>query len=221
MMNTTFNVGRIVGGLLLAQIVGGVLVNIVLMAPVFAEPGFLENAAEHPVRVGLSVLIGLITGALAVAIAISLFPVIRRYSQAMALWFVALSVVGFSVTAVEAISVMSLLSLSEAYHTASAAENDLFQGLRVVVASARNWAHYVSLIIGGGTVLVLYSTLFRFALVPRILAVCGLAAAMLQIVAVSMPLFGQEIVFLMLLPLGLTHLVLAVWLIAKGMRNAG
>lgn len=41
--------------------------------------------------------------------------------------------------------------------------------------------------------LVLYGVLYRFALVPRVLAGFGLAAVLLQIVTVTMPLFGQRI----------------------------
>ena len=85
-----------------------------------------------------------------------------------------------------------------------------------MVRSARKWAHYMNLIVMGGTVFVLYGTLDRFVLVPRALAAFGLAGAMLQLVAVTMPLFGHRIVFLLILPLGLSHLALAVWLLAKG-----
>ena len=42
---------------------------------------------------------------------------------------------------------------------------------------------------------------------------------MLQIVAVAMPLFGQSIVLPMILPLGLSQLGLALWLIARGLRG--
>jgi hypothetical protein len=52
----------------------------------------------------------------------------------MALWFVALAAVSLSLAAVENMSVMSMLSLSEAYAKASAVERDQFQALRVVVA---------------------------------------------------------------------------------------
>ncbi len=164
-------------------------------------------------------LLGLALGALSVGIAITAFPVFRQHSQAMALWFVAVAVVSLSVTAVENISVMSMLSLSEAYAKASGAEGDLFQALRVVVASARNWAHYIGLIVAGSTFLVLYAVLYRFALVPRALAAFGLAAVMLQLAAVTMPLFGHSVVFLMLAPLGVSQLVLALWLITKGFRG--
>jgi hypothetical protein len=64
---------------------------------------------------------------------------------------------------------------------------------------------------------VFYGVLFRFSLVPRALAAFGLAAVLLQITAVAMPLFGHAIVFPMLMPLGLVQLVLALWLIAKGL----
>ena len=212
--------GRIIGVLILAQMVGAWLVNFVLQAPLFAAPGFLVNAATHSLQISLSVLLGLATGALSVGIAITAYPVFRQYTQAMALWFIALAVVGLAVTTGENIGVRSMLSLSDAYAKASAADRNQFEALRVVVASARNWAHYMGLVVAGCTVFVLYAVLYRFALVPRALAAFGLAAVMLQIAAVAMPLFGYGIVFLMLAPLGVSQLLLAIWLIAKGLRRS-
>lgn len=137
----------------------------------------------------------------------------------MALWFIALAVVSLSVAAVEHMSVMSMVSLSEAYAKASPAERDPFPALRVVVASARNWAHYVSRVVDGSTLFVLYAVMYRFALIPRALAAFGLAAVMLQLTAVAMPLFGRPVVFPLLAPLGVSQLVLALWLITKGFRT--
>jgi hypothetical protein len=217
MMETEKRAGRTIGVLLLAQIAAGMLVNLVLLGPVFTgSPGFLVNAATHSLQVSLAVVVGLAAGALYIAIAIAAMPVFRGHSHATALWFLALAVVCFSLTAVENTTVLSLLSLSQAYANAGPAADELFQSLRVVVASARNWAHYVSLIVAGGMIFVLYGTLYRFALVPRALAAFGLGAVMLQLAAVTLPLFGQPIVFLMLLPLGLSHAALALWLVVKG-----
>jgi hypothetical protein len=210
--------GRIIGVLLLMQMIGSGVVNFVLLEPAFAPPGFLVNAAGHSLEFGLSAFLGLAIGMIFIGIAIAAFQVFREYSHPMALWFVALSVVGCSLTAVENINVMSLLSLSEAYARANVADHGLFEALRTVVASARNWAHYVALIVAGCTLFVFYGVLFRFSLVPRALAAFGLAAVLLQITAVAMPLFGHAIVFPMLMPLGLVQLVLALWLIAKGLR---
>ena len=212
---------RIVGVLILAQMVGGGLVNFVLAAPLFGSPGFLVNAAPHSLQIAISVVLGLATGALSFAIAITVFPIFRQYSDTWALSFIALASVSLAAAAVEQSGVMSMLSLSQAYTAAGAAERETFQALRVVVASARNWSHYIGLILAGSTIFVLYGILYRFALVPRALALFGVAAVVLQLVAVAMPLFGHSVVFALLAPLGVSQLVLALWLVARGFRTRG
>jgi len=218
-MTSTITASRIIGVLILAQMIGGGLVNFVLEAPIFGAPGFLVGAAAHSLQIGVAALLGIVLGALAVAIAITAFPIFRQYSQAMALWLVALSVVGLALSAVENMNVMSMLSLSEAYTKAGAANRDQFEALRGIVASARNWAHFIGLVIAGCTLFVFYAVLYRFALVPRLLAAFGLVAVILQITAVAMPIFGHEVLFVLLAPLGVCQLVLAIWLIVKGFRG--
>ncbi len=154
-----------------------------------------------------------------VGIAIAAFPVFFQRVRAMALWFVALAVVVLAVAVVENAGVMSMVSLSEAYAKASAAEREQLETIRVVVASARNWPHFMGRIFDGVTIFVLYAVLYRIALIPRALAGFGLIAAMLQVTGVAMPLFGHEVVFPMLAPLGLSQLILAVWLMTKGFRG--
>src|SRR5215470_952677 len=195
---------RIIGALILVQMVSGALINFGVEAPLFGEPGFLVNAASHASQIALGAVLGLAAGALSLAIAITAYPVFRQHSQAMALWFVALSIAGLSAVAVESMNVMSMLSLSQEYAKANVADRDQLQVLRVVVASARNWAHFISLIIAGCTIFVMYAVLYRFSLVPRALAAFGLAAVVLQIATVAMPLFGQGVVFLLLAPLGVS-----------------
>jgi len=218
---TAKGAARVIGVLILAHMIGSAVVNFVLLGPVFSGPGFLVNAAAHSTAMGLTALLGVAAGSLVVAMAITAFPVIRQYSQRWALWFFALAVVGFSVAVVENINLMSLLSLSEAYAKASAVDREHFQFLRVVVASARNWAHFIGLIVSGSTFLVFYAAQYRFALIPRVLAAVGVAAVLSQMTSVAMPLFGHEVVFPMLAPLGLCHLVLSLWLIVKGWPAAG
>jgi hypothetical protein len=200
--------------------IGAYVVNFVLLESLFAPPGFLVNAAGHPVQFGLSVVLGLAAALLSVAIAIAAFPVFRQHSQATALWLFALATAAFALNVVENSHLMSLLSLSEAYAKANAADPTLYQVLRGVVAASRNWAHYLGLIVSGCTLFVLYGALLRFKLVPRLLAALGLGAVVLQIIAVSMPLFGHDVVFPMLAPLGLAQLALALWLLVRGLPNA-
>jgi Domain of unknown function (DUF4386) len=125
-------------------------------------------------------------------------------------------IVGMSLAVVENSAVMSMLSFSQAYANAGAADTPVFEAMRVIVASSRNWAHYAHLLLGGSMYLVFYAVLYRFALIPRSLAGVGVLAVALQMTAVSMPILGLEIVMLMIMPMGLAHLALALWLTIKG-----
>lgn len=211
--------GRIVGALLVFLIIGGVVGNFVLVAPVFAAPGYLVNAAAHPWNLSLSALVGIATGAIALGIAITAFPVLRRQGEPLALWLLALAILNFALAAVEQVALLSLLSLSNAYNGTAAPDETLFQALRGVVSAARNWAHYVHLMITGGMLLVLFSALCRYALVPRVLGALGIAACLLQIVGVAMPLFGQPVAFPLLAPMGVVMLATAVRLLITGFSD--
>ena len=195
------------------------LVNFVLFSPVIAPPGFLVNASSHALRVGATALLGIVMGAFAAAIAITVLPVFKKYSERMALWFLALAIAALSLAVVENGTVMSMLTLSKAYAASNSADPAAFEGLRGVVAASRNWAHFTHLVVGGSTFFVLYATTFRFALIPRALAAFGMAAVALQIATVCLPFFGMRIVFPLLAPAGIAHFTLALWLIAKGFAD--
>lgn len=211
--------GRVIAVLIALQIVGGVVGNFTLTGPVFAAPGFLVNAAVHPLHLTLSALVGIATAIVALGVTIAAFPVVRKHGESLALWFFAFAVANFTLAVVEQIALLSLQSLSNAYTGSATPDEALFQALRGVVSAARNWAHYVHLIISGGTLLIFFGALCRYALVPRVLAGFGMVAALLQMTGVAMPLFGRGVAFPLLAPLGLAMLATAVWLLFKGFAD--
>jgi hypothetical protein len=218
-MEAARRAGRIIGVLMILQMAGSGVVNFVLEAPLFGAPGFLVNAAPHSRQIGLAAVLGLLTEALWLGIAVTAFTIVYQRTQRLALWLVALAAVILAMAVVENIGVMSMVSLSEAYAKAGAVEREQLQTVRVIVASARNWAHFMARIIDGGAIFVFYAVLYRCALIPRALAGFGLIAAVLMVSAVGAPLFGHDVVFPMLAPMGVTQLLLALWLIAKGFRG--
>jgi len=211
--------GLIVGTLLITQMAGSALVNFRLEAPLFGEPGFLLNAAAHGSQIGLSTLVGIALGALFSGMAITVFPIVRAHSQAMALWLLVVGAAVLAIAVTEQASVMSMVTISEAYAKAPATAREQFQTLRLVVAAARNWPHFLARVMDGVAGFLFYATLVRFALVPRTLTVPGLLTAAMQITGVAMPLFGHDVVFPLLAPMGLAQLALALWLLAKGFRR--
>ena len=220
-MESRIRLGRIIGVLLLLQVIAGILLNFVFTAPLFGEPGFLINAAPNAVQIAQSVLIAVAMGLVSLAVASLLYPLFKTYSQPLALFYFALATAGFALTVAENISVMSMVSLSKAYTEAGGAQEAMYQGLRIVVRSTRNWTHYISLIVSGATLFTFYAAMFRFSLVPRLLAGFGLVACLSQMIAVSMPLFGHDVDFRLIAPLGIVEIALSLWLIVKGFRAAG
>jgi hypothetical protein len=204
--------------MLLAQIIVAFIAQFVLLAGVSAPPGFMANAAGSALQVRVSVLLWFGASALTLAIAIVALPLFRRYSDRMALLYVALGVLGLSTSALDNVAVLSMLSLSQENANGGAA-NETFQALAAMARSARYAAHYINLLVGGITTFTLVSILFRFALVPRALAAFGLATFPIQMTAVAMPLLGYPYQAVMLLPAALSLFALVLWLIMRGFEE--
>jgi hypothetical protein len=217
MYSKAISPGRTIGLLMLAEMILAPISNFVLLTPaIIRPPGFLTNAARHACEINVAVLLSLMAAGCSVGIAIVALPVLRRYSRAAGVWFLVLTVIGFAATLQEGIALRSMLALSQAFAQGGGTELAQFEGPRVLLRTFRNSTHYTNLLIGGCSLLLFYGALFRFRLVPRWIAAPGAIAAMLLIAAALMPLFGHATVMLLLMPMGLCHLALLAWLIARG-----
>ena len=194
---------------------GSAVVNFFAEAPLFGG-GFLVNAASHSQQIAIAVFLAIAMEATWVAIAILAFPILAEWSARSALVLFAVSIVCLVIGVVENSGVMSMVSLSQAYSAATPTDRPQFEALRVVVASARNWPHYLGRMFDGLAALTFYVALFRFAIVPRAITGLGIIAVASMLTGLSMPFFGHAVIFPLLAPLGLTQLALALWLIAKG-----
>jgi hypothetical protein len=210
--------GRLIGILLLAQILLSAVINIGLTGPVFRPPGFLVNAAGSAVEMRVAVLLLMLTGAITIGVAIAAMPMVRQYSGVMATWLIALGIAGFATLAIEANTMLTMVSLSQQQAQAGAT-NEMLQALGKTVAATRNGAHYVNLLVAGSFILTFHAALFRFQLVPRAIAGAGMIGAALQLVAIARPLFGYPMLFAMLAPLALAQLTLVAWLIVRGFTH--
>ena len=86
--------GRVVGMLLLVQLVGLIL-PFILLLPITTD-GFLESAAGLEGQIRVAVLLLFANGALTMAISIAAFPIMREHGSRMALWLPAVSVLWFA-----------------------------------------------------------------------------------------------------------------------------
>lgn len=218
-MRSAKSVGRIIGVLLLVQLAGLTVPFILLLPLTRGTSEFLANAAGISFQIKVAVFLLFANCALTIGISIAAFPVFRQYSHSMALLLVAVSVIMFSLQAVDNAHLLSMLSLSQQYAQAGG-RDELFQTLAAVLGSTRRWAHYSELLVIDAWIFVFYSFLYRFALVPRALAAFGLITVMLHFTGIPLLLFlGYRSVTLMGATMGLSQIAVALWLMARGFKE--
>jgi hypothetical protein len=211
--------GRVMGTLLFVQLVGLIL-PFVLLLPI-TTPDFLQNAAGAAAQIRVAVLLLFGNGALTILITLVLFPVFRQYGHRSGLCLLAVSIIWFSMQAVDNAHILAMLSLSGRYAEGGALNSEMLGSLGTLARSLRRGAHYTELLVIEAWFLVFYGLLFRLSLVPRVLAGFGLVMVILHAAGITMPMFiGYSGMPWLGVSLGLSHLALAGWLIAKGFGGA-
>src|SRR4051794_25147131 len=216
-MTSTIRISRTVGILLLLHLAIGLTAPFILLHAPMGPRGFLLEAADNAVQLRTAVFLLTIGSAFAVGVAITALPFIRHYSSAMGYWLLALAVAGFVLQTVDNGRLLSMLSLSQEYARTGATRSELFESLAFVVGSARRWAHYTYLFVAVSWIFLLFTTLFQFRLVPRVLAILGMIASLLQIIGVPLrAMLGYPPEMRMAMPLAPVYVGLPLWLLIKG-----
>lgn len=216
-----FTIGRTVGILLLLQLVAALTLPFILSKPItFGSPAFLTAVTEHSFQIRSAVLLSFVGSALTVYLGITAFQILRLFSKSVALLFLVVCAVSCTLDVVQAGTIMSMLSISKQFVASGATDSGLYQVVGAAVASARRSAHVTQLLAIGAWMFVFYITLFRFKLIPRVLAAIGVVGVALQFTGVTlMMLLGYRSIGEMAMPLLPIQITVAVWLIIKGFNN--
>jgi hypothetical protein len=218
-----------------ARIVG-VLFIIATLAPILTAPfvGFLgggvmgETSPDYLVtmsasetQVQIALLIELVWVLAVVGIPVVLFPILKKYDEALALGFYSLRFIEAISTVVSGIGLLALLAVSQEFAQAGAPNASHYQSLGNLLLSVRE----ASFLIGSGLVwslsaLVLNYILFQTRLVPRWLSGWGLVGAALSLITYFLQVFSIHLTEFMFLPIALQEMVFAVWLIVKGFDSS-
>jgi hypothetical protein len=152
--------------------------------------------------------------------AVTLYPVVKRQNEGVALGFVAARVFEAVMIFTGVVSLLSLVTLRQAGATGADAAALVTVGASHV--AVYNWTFLLSQsLMPGINALLLGSLLYRSRLVPRIIPVLGLIGAPLLIGTVIATLFGGLKLGspeLAALPVAAWELSLGVWLVVKGFK---
>jgi len=220
-MNSNKKTARIVGVLYIIGTIAGML-SVVLTRPVLGGSDFLVNVSTHEIQIIAGALFVLIMGFALAMVPVMMFPLLKKYNEALALGYVvfrgALETVIYIVLA---ISWLFLIPVSQEYVKAGTPDASYFQTLGAVLLKGHDLIGPVQTIVFCLGALIFYYLLYQTKLIPRWLSGWGLIAIIPYLAAGLLILFGffgplstSEIV--LVFPLALQEMVMAVWLIVKG-----
>ena len=156
--------------------------------------------------------------------AVTLYPVVKRQNEGVALGFVAARVLEAAMIFTGVLSLLSLVTLRQDLGGAAGAN-----AAALVTTGASHVAVYNWTFLLGQTLmpcinaLLLGSLMYRSRLVPRIIPVLGLIGAPLLIASVIATLFGGtrarlRVPAIATLPVAAWEFSLGVWLVVKGFK---
>jgi Domain of unknown function (DUF4386) len=156
--------------------------------------------------------------------AVTLYPVVKRQNEGVALGFVAARVLEAGMIFAGVVSLLSLVTLRQHLGGAAGANTAALVTTAASHAAVYNWTFLLGQsFMPGINALLLGSLLYRSRLVPRIIPVIGLIGAPLLITAVFATLLGGSMpppswTALAAVPVATWELSLGVWLVVKGFR---
>lgn len=200
------------------------LAGLALYGPVLSDPRYIVTASGGGVRVLLGACCEVILAIAVIGTAVTLFPVVKRQNEGVALGYVAGRIVEAVVIVTGIISLLSVVTLRRDFAGAAGANGVSLVALGKALVAVHDWTFLFGpgLAIGVNTLMLAY-LMYRSGLVPRLIAVLGLIGGPVVFVSSTAALFGlypQVSVWgsIAAIPVFAWEMSLAVWLIVKGFK---
>jgi hypothetical protein len=190
--------------------------------PSLNAPDYLTKISANEPTVLAGALLVFIMGWAGAGIGISMYPVLRKYNEGLALGAAGFRIIEAVFHCIGAVLILLLATLRREFMKAGPADLAQFQNLGALLREGRTWLGDVTSLPAWCIGAYLYYSLFyRTRLVPRWLSLWGLAGITLVVASSMLVLFRQiaslsTAQMLLSLPIALQEMVLAIWLIVKG-----
>jgi hypothetical protein len=184
-MSSDQRAARIFGGLFILTFVTSIA-GVLLYGPVLDEKDYVINGGADG-RIALGALCEILLVITNIGTAVVLFPIARRYSETLALSWVASRIVESTIIAVGAISLLSVVTL----HKESAGDAGVLRVQAESLVAVHDWAFLFGpgFCVGVGNGIILGCLMWKSGLVPRGMAILGLVGGPLILIRATLILF--------------------------------
>lgn len=223
-MNSNRRTAIIAGVLFIIGTVAGVL-SVVFLGPILDAPDYLFQFSANKTQVIIGALLVIIMGVALAMVPVMMFPILKKQNKALALGYVVFRALEAVTSIAIVISWLLLITLSQEYVKAGAPDASYFQTFGTLLLEADDWISPISTIVFILGALMFYYLLYQSKLIPRLISVWGLIAAIPYLAAGLLLMFtiispSSTTQIVLMAPLGLQEMVLAVWLIVKGFNSS-
>jgi uncharacterized protein DUF4386 len=191
--------------------------------PVLTRTDYLTRISQNANSVSAGALLELIAAGTSVAIAIALYPVLKRWNQSMALGSVVFRTIEAVMYTAGAVSLLSLLTVGQLFARGATADRASVQAIGDALVGVRQESVLAGVFAFALGALMYYAIFYRSRLIPVWLSGWGIVGVILMLVACLSALFTRNPVtsyVILILPIAVQEMVLAVWLIAKGFNSS-
>lgn len=212
---------RIVGFLFILAAVSSII-GLLLYAPILGHSDYVIRGEVQQPQIATAALMEVILSVSMIGISIWMYPVLKRYSEPLAIGYVCFRLLESTIVIVGIISMLAVMTLSAEFPRMSALDQNSF----LVVARSFVAVHDWTFLLGpntalGVSTLMMSFLMFRSRLVPRPIAVLGLIGGPLIFTSSVLVMFGlytqtSTMGALMALPVFLYEMSTAVWLMVRG-----
>ena len=205
-----------VGSLFIIGDIAGVL-SYAVTGGLLDGPDSLSKIAASQGHLVLGALLVLVMGLALAMVPVVMYPIFKKYNEVLALGCVVFRGALESVTYMASAGAWLLLvELSREHAQAASPGAPYFHTFSTLLAGSTT-AWLTSIVFSLGS-LMFYYLFYQSRLIPRWLSVWGLVGAVLYLASPLLAMFGHGFGLLMA-PLAVAELVLAVWLIVRGLDS--
>jgi hypothetical protein len=209
---------RIVGIIYLGGFVVGLLGN-GLIQSVLDVPDHLAIVSASSLTLAFGAVLWLMAVVGDTAHGILMYPVLKPHSERMAVGYLAARIVDAVFIAIMVLFILLQIPLGSEYLKTGASDASYFQTLSTLSIHASQYAYQMGMSALGLSGLMLCYTFYRAKLVPRFLAICGLAGYGIIFIGMLSEMMGSGLGLISSIPGGLWEVFAGVWLIVKGFNH--
>uniref|UniRef100_UPI004047CFF0 DUF4386 domain-containing protein n=1 Tax=Bacteroidota TaxID=976 RepID=UPI004047CFF0 len=219
-MNSNNKISKIAGALIILGIISGILS---IVSSVESD-NFLNEVYPNKNRVLIGGIFQFLLVPIYIGFSLVLYPVLKKYNKTLSIGFVGFRIMAGVFQLLGIILLPIFILLSQKFLTQTNTDLILYETIGEMLKLFRDLTNHLGVILATGLGnLLLYYILFKGKLIPVWLSIWGIIGNALIMIASFLLLFELiEVISteygIMTIPLVLQEVVLAIWLIAKGLK---